>query len=385
MTDRYSTARGMTPTEVDLSKDDGFSGKARWLVLSIILVVAVMVAHYWTDMSNVAVHNVYRRLAYIPIVLAALSNGFRGGILTAVAACVAYAPHAFFAAHRDPSPTVDKALEMLLYLLIGGLTGWLSGRRQQAHRTLQKAVAERDALEGQLLLADKMSALGQMAAGLAHEIRNPLASILGSVEGLVSEFDENHRKHRLGELLLTEIDRLNQVVSEFVRFARPAEPARAPVELSSLVQHVVELTASESSARHVQTSIELDDLDCSVEADANQLTQVLLNLLLNAYQAFERAESADAARTVRVGFTSRIVNEQNYLGVFIEDNGPGIPDELRENVFNPFFSTRSNGLGLGLSVSERIVARHGGFIEIQPRKVGTAVSFFLPRRLESKP
>lgn len=120
MSEEYSTTHSLQPfggiiapvsTNRGSTSHVGSWQSPSWLILSIVMVVGITVAHYWTDMSNVSVHNLLRRLPYIPIVLAAFSNGFRGGILTAVAACITYSPHAFFSVHRDPSPTVDKVLE----------------------------------------------------------------------------------------------------------------------------------------------------------------------------------------------------------------------------------------------------------------------------------
>lgn len=345
-----------------------------WLALSIVFVVLIMVSHYLTDMSNVSAHNVYRRLAYIPIVLAAFSHGAWGGLLTAAAASVAYIPHAFFSHHRDPSPTVDKVAEITLYFVLGGLTGWLVNRRQHARLELERSLAARDALEQQLVRAGKMSALGQMAAGLAHEIRNPLASILGSAESLVAEFDETHRKHKMGRLLLSEIDRLNRVVTECVRFARPSALERSEIDLASVAAHVLELGQSRVEPNRVTTRVK-GAPPAPVTADRDQIVQVVLNLLLNAYHALS---GSGRDGHVEVRFAQREVAGHGFVGIGVHDDGPGIPAEHRERVFDPYFSTHDDGTGLGLAISNRIVEAHGGFMELDSQPGDTTLWAFLP-------
>lgn len=339
----------------------GSSEQTRWLAIAAVGIVAVTVFHYATDSHAVSFHNVYRRLYYIPIVLAAFSHGVRGGLGAALLSVVAYLPHAFFMDHADPSPAVDKVLEMVLYVAIGGLTGWLVNRQNEVRQALERSLVERDALEESLVRAGKLSALGQLTSGLAHEIRNPLASILGSAEALVSEFGPDHRKHRMGQLLLAEIDRLNGVVSDFLRFARPTEPQREAVDPAALAREVAELTAAR--ARQAGVAIDLDAArPATVRADAGQVRQVILNFFLNAYEALEDA-GAGAGR-ISVVTERRTVGEQGFWCLGVQDDGPGVPAELRDKIFDPYFTTRQEGTGLGLSVSSRIAEAHGGFVDV---------------------
>ena len=333
-----------------------------WLAVAIGILVVLMILHYVTDPHAMVLHNVYRRAAYIPILIAAFSDGLRGGLLTAALATISYVPHAFFMIHhRDPTPDTDKALEIVLYLVIGGLTGWLVNRSRQARRELEQSLHERNALEEQLVRAGRMSALGQMMAGLAHEVRNPLASIMGGAETLAADFDERHRKHRIAQLLLKEVDRLNRVVSDFVRFAKPADPMPRDIDLLGVADEVRQLTAAEAASQGVEVSVEKTS-GAPVCADPDQLSQVVLNLMLNAFQALkDRIED----KRVSVKHRRKDVAGTVYECVGIADNGAGIPDELQESVFDPYFTTRAEGTGLGLSVSNRIVDKHGGFIDVE--------------------
>lgn len=331
-------------------------------VAAVVLMLGVTAFHYLTDPQLVEWHSVYRRLYYIPIVLFAFSYGLRGGLVAGIFACVAYFPHAFLMTRGSPAPPSDKILEMLLYLGIGGLSGWFVHRQRKVQRALRESLRERDALEQNLVRAGKLSALGQLTSGLAHEIRNPLASIMGSAETLAEEFDEEHPKHRLGQVMLKEIDRLNQVVDDFLAFARPGEPERGRADLIDIVEEVRELTDRQARERGIQFEMKADSGELVAEADPSQVSQVVLNLFLNAYQAFDRLED-DRTPTVTVLSETRSLSGTDYACLGIRDNAGGIPPEMREQIFDPYFTTRDDGTGLGLSVSSRIVDAHGGFID----------------------
>lgn len=341
------------------------------VVVASALIVGITAGHYMTEMHNVAFHNVYRRLYYLPIVMLAFARGLRGGLGAALVVSLAYTPHAFLMEHHhDPAPGVDKGLEMLLYFAVGGLTGWLVEQQRASQRALEQALQQRDALHAQLVRAGKLGALGELVAGLAHEIRNPLASIMGSAEALASEFDEGHRKHRMARVLLREIDRLDRVVSELLAFARPTEPARRDVDLRGVVADVVEL-ARHRAPEALAWRVAIKPGELIVWADPDQLQQVVLNLTLNALQALEGTGevagdegAGDGAPEVAFVGEVRRVGEREHVCLGVQDNGPGPLVEDVEQLFDPFFTTREQGSGLGLSISSRIAEAHGGFLDV---------------------
>ncbi len=346
---------------------------------AVVLIVFCTALHYGTDTHAVEFHNLYRRLYYLPILMLSFSHGLRGGVVGAVLSSLAYIPHAFFSDHRDPSPDVDKALELVLYLVVGGLTGWLVERQRRVQQALERALQERAGLERQLVRAGRMSALGRLTAGLAHEIRNPLASILGSAEALVTEFGPEHRKHRLSQLLLKEIHRLQGVVDDFLRFARPAPIDYRSVDLALLAQKVCDLTQPEAQRLGVTWVREVQPGEAVIQGDANQINQVLLNVILNALQALE-SEPGKQAR--HIGFIARpyALGTNHYLQFGVRDNGPGIQEQDFENIFDPYFTTRSEGTGLGLSISNRIIENHGGFMDIESKPQETTVWLAFPHQ-----
>lgn len=347
---------------------DALKKRSDWPVIGIgcvLLIVLITAVHFLTDQHEVAFHNVYRRLNYIPIVLGAFAYGLRGGIGFGLLAGAAYVPHAFFATHIDPAPTADKVLEIVLYVAIGALTGWLVERQRLAQRHLERALEERDALETQLVRAGKLSALGELTAGLAHEIRNPLASISGSADAIAAEFDASHATYPMVEVLLREIRRLDRVVSRFLEFARPTISIREVVDLRALSDELVSLTEEQAARRGVEVTAHGGTL--MAEVDADRVKQVILNLLLNAFEACAGTSGAH----VEVRTETRGAGERRYDCIVVSDNGHGIPETERGKIFDPYFTTHEGGTGLGLSISERIMGAHEGFLDFETSSDGT--------------
>ena len=323
------------------------------------MVATITAFHFLTAPHHVTFHNIYRRLYYLPIVITASYAGVRGGAVMALLVSLAYVPHAFFMVHHlDPASNTDKLFELLLYFGIGATVGWFSDQKNRAQQHLQASLVERDALEAQLVRAGKLSALGQMTAGLAHELRNPLASIMGSVESLAVEFKPEHRKHRLAELLLKETERLNRVVTGFLSFARPAPPKRQRVDLLVLARGVSGLLSHATDP--VPIDVDDENMSGEVDADPDQISQVLLNLMLNAREALREHQ----APHILIHAAERGIGERAWRCVGVRDNGPGVDAAQLEQIFEPYFTTKPDGTGLGLAVSSRIMEAHDGFIDV---------------------
>ena len=343
---------------------------------------AVTAAHYLTDPHAHQLHDIYRRLYYLPIILAAFLHGWRGGLIAAIVTCIAYAPHAMGHISHDPASDTQKVLEMVLYLTIGLVTGSLASRLQRTQRRLEATAGDlRQSLE-QLRSAEeslvreaRLAAVGRLSAGLAHEIRNPLASIKGSAELLADDFTEEHPKHRLLRVLVRESERLNGVLTRFLAFARPAPPQRTKVSIDQELEEVIALLAG----RPERVEIRIDPVSrrgLQVWADAQQLRQVFLNVLLNAVQA-----SGPGGEVV-----VRCSAAEGRAGIAILDCGPGFSQEALANAFTPYYSTREDGTGLGLAISFRIVEQHGGSIQLRNRAEGGAmVQIMLPMEAAMNP
>jgi signal transduction histidine kinase len=230
---------------------------------------------------------------------------------------------------------------------------------------------------------DRLAAIGEMAAGLAHEIRNPLGAIKGAAQLLVGPDGEPLDLADSGEFLhiiIEEVDRLNNVVTQFLDYARleRTEPAeKNDLDLNEVVQKTVHLLENDEAADNVTIDMRLDDLLPPVSGDPEQLRQVFLNLGLNALQSMR-----DRGGTLEIITTRRRRSRLGY-GSFSEvrfrDTGVGIERDALKNLFIPFYTTKVRGTGLGLAISERIVSQHGGTIEVRsnPGK-GSTFSVFLP-------
>jgi signal transduction histidine kinase len=229
---------------------------------------------------------------------------------------------------------------------------------------------------------DRLAALGEMAAGLAHEIRNPLGAIKGAAQLLV-DADGKPVPVQDGteflSIIVEEVNRLNRVVTQFLDYARPYKGDAAEIDLNDVVRRTLHLVEGQDDSRKVTFDVRLADDLPRVRGDAEQLRQVFLNLGLNAVQAMRDGG------TLQVSTGRRASRRRGEPGAFVEvrfhDTGPGISREHMKNLFIPFFTTKEKGTGLGLPISQRIVTQHGGIIEVrsEPQKRrGTTFTVVLP-------
>lgn len=352
------------------------------------LAIVPTLAHYLTDAHNGPAHDIYQRFYYLPVILAGLWFGGRGGLLTALLIAIAYFPHAVHGWH-GPYSGFYRFMEVVMYLVVGSLTGWLSDRLRAASDAESRARAEAErafanlktrtdelfALEEQLRRTDRLAALGQLTAGLAHEIRNPLASIKTSVEILRTKTEPRERdpdEPDFAEIILEETARLDQILTEFLQFARAEQtrPSDEPHFASVLVaaRKVFELAEGDLKTKGVAVVVEADQLDVTVALCESHLRQVLLNLLLNSVDAMPLGGE----------FRVRAVSKNDgFLFVHVEDSGAGVPADLIGKIFDPFFSTKEQGTGLGLSIVERILDSHGASISLAAATNGSMSRFVL--------
>jgi two-component system, NtrC family, sensor histidine kinase HydH len=357
------------------------SGRA--LLLIWLPVLAVTVAHFGTPMEYEWLHDVLRRLYYIPIIVGAFLFGLRGAMLTSLVVTVLYLPHAFWMTgphahhhgmiHADPTGTANKILELVLYNVVALVTGLLVEREQRARRDVEHKMVEMRAMEQQLIRAGRLQSLGELTAGLAHEIKNPLASLKASSAIIADEIPETSPRRKMVVILQKEIDRLAALLERFLAFARPAKLALAEVGLSHAVEQAVALVRPQADVRHVVLRVDLQEPSLGIQGDPDKVTQILLNVLLNAVQF-----SPEGGQVVVQGRAQSLPHGRfAVLGVL--DQGPGIKEADRERIFDPFFSTRENGTGLGLSIASRLIDEHHGYIEVKNRPGGGAeFSLFFP-------
>ncbi|MBF5044052.1 histidine kinase [Aggregicoccus sp. 17bor-14] len=221
---------------------------------------------------------------------------------------------------------------------------------------------------------DRLAALGEMAAGLAHEIRNPLGAIKGAAQCL----DPRRLPGEDGEFLdviVEEVNRLNGVVTAFLDYARPLKQSFGPTDVNEVVTRTMRLIQNEIP-KSIHFNVDLDLELNRVEGDAEQLKQVFINLVQNAVQALGPAGGSITARTVRSDRFGAFRANAEFVEVHVTDTGPGIPADQQPHIFVPFFTTKEKGTGLGLAICQRIVKNHGGTVSVQSR-VGEGATFII--------
>lgn len=236
-------------------------------------------------------------------------------------------------------------------------------------------------LNERIMAADRLAAVGQMAAGIAHEIRNPLASISGSVEVLKDELHLEGDNGRLLQLILKESSRLNIILSDFLNFARINKAPSGRCDLSAVINEVKDLIKGDTRIEeNVKISFKVHRPVLMVVGGEDQIKQILWNLVLNAAQAM-----GDRDGNVIIAAEDCRIDSRNMVKLMVTDDGPGIPDDTRKRIFDPFFTTRTGGTGLGLPIVARIVDCLGGRIDVESSPgTGTRFSVYLPTEFSSK-
>jgi len=349
------------------------------LFVSIVIgatIVLVTVLHFLTPVDQIVWHEVYQRLYYIPIIVAALLFGLRGGLAASLFTTVVYFPHIYLHwQHSDFDYSINQYAEIVIFNLVGGIMGALGDRlsraREGAERNAeQKRQAYNDLQETfqQLLQAEKLTSLGELSAGIVHEVRNPLASIKGAIEILEDELGPESPRREFAELAVKEIERIDKMVGEFLRFARPAKLAVERSDINSVVGSVVSLIENQALSQSVLIKKELSNSVPELSIDAEQIRQVLLNLAINALQAVKKGGQIVFKTNLKDG--SCIIT--------VEDTGDGISEENLPKIFDPFFSTKEKGVGLGLSIAHRIINGHHGKLSARRTDTGTVFEISLP-------
>ncbi len=212
---------------------------------------------------------------------------------------------------------------------------------------------------------DRLAVLGQMAAGLAHEIRNPLGAIKGAAQYLDPESVGPDAAEFLN-IIVEEVDRLNSVVDQFLNYARPYQTQHSCIDVNQIIKQTTKLVAPTLMENHIDLKLELAEEIPKIESNERQLRQVLLNLINNAKEAMELGGTLTIKTEVRKPTLGLWPKGKIFttVNISISDTGKGIPLEKQENIFLPFFTTKQQGTGLGLAISQRIIKQHGGEIRV---------------------
>lgn len=454
------------------------NNKNTWIIVSLLIIITFL--HYSNLAAVKEIHNFYRMLYYIPIILASFKYRLKGGLIISIVVSLLYAPHIFLFTTEISIALVNQYLEIMLFLTIGFITGWLVEGDYKKQKLLENNIVEitklqnytrnivdsidsgvlvtdtnllvtalnregekilgvRDAigsnvstifdgniidilnqtklqkfkyidvktvikvedeekylkltvspllnildkiqglviviqdysnekyLETQTARADRLSAVGELASGIAHEIRNPMGIIKTISQTLQEEEDRDSIVEGLA-IIVKEIDRANKVIQTLLNFARPDSNRIEEVNINELIDEVLLIINKYALNKRIQISFDYDK-DLIIMGDKEKLKQVFINVILNSIQSMGD------------GGTVSINTEVSDSGVNIsfKDTGAGITKENLSKIFNLFFTTKEQGTGLGLAVSNRIIQDHNGYITIDSIvNKGTLVVIYLP-------
>jgi two-component system sensor histidine kinase HydH len=355
---------------------------AAYIVLLKIALATLLLDHT----GEVGINSSYSPIFYLPVVTAAEYFSPWATLLWTALASAAYCSY-LYPALQDYEITREGygilAIRILFFFLAAMVVNrfTVENRRQiKRYQELAETLAETNRklqqAQEEARRSERLAALGQMSAGLAHEIRNPLGVIKGSAEMLQQKLGEsNPLAGELAGYISTETNRLSALVTRFLDFARPLHAELTPQDITSVLDravHDVAMTHKEEGAsvrveRQYQQNLPLVPLDESLSE------QAFVNLIQNAYDAM-----SGGGGTLRVRAARAKSANQAGVEVRIEDTGPGIPDELREQIFNPFVTTKKTGVGLGLSIVSRIIDGHHGSIRLESGLKGAGFVMFFP-------
>lgn len=355
-----------------------------YVILLKILLATLLIDHT----GEIGINSSYYPIYYLPVVTAALYCGTWLTLFWTFLASAAYCSYLYPAMQEyelTPEAFGYLALRILFFFLAAMVVNRFA--QQSLHQTqLYRQLAERlaetnrrlEQAQAEARRSERLAALGQLSAGLAHEIRNPLGVIKGSAEMLTQKLQASDELAReLAGYISTEVNRLSALVTEFLDFARPLHAQPQPADLTALLDRVLQVVAGRFAGklgqvvrveRHYASGLPLVPLDESL------CEQAFLNLVQNAYEAME-----ERGGTLRVDVQFAAKDGRDGVELRLADTGPGVPEELREEIFNPFVTTKKTGVGLGLSIVSKIVDGHGGLIRVENAAEGGAgFTLFFP-------
>ncbi len=341
------------------------------VVVVVLGILTTSVLHYATPTSLSVWQNIFERLYLLPIVYAALFFGWRGGLASATLAAVSYIPHIILAWRGSPRYAINPSAEIIVYFLVGLVSGVLADRERRRSEELQRTTQElrtvyrelQDSFE-KLKRADRLSAIGHLAASLAHEIRNPLGSIEGAANILGRAETTERLRHEFLGIIKKECARLNRLLTNLLDFARPRPLEFQTVSAATLIDGVIALISHTAEQGGIAIRRSIPASVPSIESDPEQIKQVLLDLAINAIQAMPDGGNLEFA----------VSRKDGTIVLSVKDEGEGVPPEHMDRMFDPFFTTKEAGTGLGLSVANQIAEQHGGAI-VAERNRGKGMTF----------
>jgi signal transduction histidine kinase len=351
-----------------------------YVVLLKILLATLLIDHT----GEVGINSSYYPIYYLPVATAALYFGPWMTLVWTAVASAAYCSYLYPALEEydlTASGYAELGIRIMFFFLAAMLVNRFaqeSRRQTRLYQDLAEQLAETNRqlkrAQAEARRSERLAALGQLSAGLAHEIRNPLGVIKGSAEMLAQKLEgHNDLARELAGYISTEVNRLSTLVTQFLNFARPLHPSPHAASLTALLDRVLKNVGDHWKGKPVQIERAYAPEVPLVPLDESLCEQAFLNLVQNAHEAME-----ERGGTLRVEVTPSLMNGREGVVVRLTDNGPGVPETIREEIFNPFVTTKKTGVGLGLSIVSQIIDGHHGSIRVEKGPQGGAsfVIFF---------
>lgn len=339
----------------------------QWVsVVSSVLVISAL--HYETALHAVVLHEVFTRLYYLPIVFAALSGGTGAGLATAAMASVLYLPHVIMGWHAWPAVQVGQYAEQVVFVIIAVVSGRLGTRlREERNRAQETGLELAEALRqlranlDERIQLDRLATTGQLATGMAHELRNPLAAAHGALDIIERGTLPQERRVEFFEIARGGIDRAATTIQDLLDFARPSPPSDVLVDVCQLVHQAWRLTAGALSAGGVVVEVETPEHPVLATVDVGQVQRALVALMLET-------PHASGARRIVV----RVLDDPGHARVSLWLPGDGHRHDVVASLFEPFADARV-GHGLTLALARRLVENQGGNLRTEDGGNGVLV------------
>jgi len=329
------------------------------------------------SMDDSGVFEVYGKFAPLAGPMHGPMHGYKRGSQPMMMAASEAPPMVIFVGLRTDAVDAARAanarntVAMALVLLLAGCSGVLLLFLVQNYRS-----SEIQALRRELEDNRRLATVGRLAAGVAHEIRNPLSSIKGFATYFMEKYRDSEKDREIAAIMIQEVDRLNRVVGQLLEFSKPLRLHCQPVALKPFLEDAIRLVAGQCEEARVDLRLALAEEDLSVGMDADKMSQVVLNLLLNALEAMPAGGNLEIKARG---------DQKTGLHLTIADTGQGIAPGDRPHIFEPYFSTKKTGTGLGLAIVRNIVKAHRGDIRVEsPSEGGTRMTITLPMVQEAQ-
>jgi len=322
------------------------------IVLISSAVFLISLFHYQTAPGAGMRHVIFRELYILPIILGAFWFGMRGGLSTALLISILYGPLVLMGPDRLTPHDLGNIMEIFLFILIGGALGWLKDRETQQQIRLREA--------------ENLAAMGRATAMIAHDLKTPLITIAGLARRLSRKADLTSSEGEKIMVIRQQAERLEKLVMDMLIFAKPSHLNLKSADLCQLLTDAKK--AVSETSRYKKVNIELsEDVSCPCNVDYEKMILVFINLFSNAVDASPPDETVSVS----------LHNNTDEIEIKISDKGIGIPESIREKIFEPFVSDKEKGTGLGLPICRKIVESHRGQLEWSSNQEGGGTTFII--------